>query len=197
MHLQLFKQDVQRWIVPEEVADPSQVTLIRTLLLLYRYPGLRATMWFRFGSWCGAHNIPLVGPVQRWIFFRFGLEINPGDHVEGGLYIAHVNSSVLVAEHIGRNCTIISSVTMGRRKDFSFPRIGDNVFIGAGARILGGVNVGDGAIIGANAVVIKDVPAGATVVGVPARVVRINEDKIGSLGDDSSTPQSVERVSLP
>ena len=74
-------------------------------------------------------------------------------------------------ERIGRNCSVIASTTLGLRNDRAFPEIGDGVFIGAGARILGGVRVGDGARIGANAVVIADVPAGATAVGVPARIV--------------------------
>ena len=78
---------------------------------------------------------------------------------------------MIAVERIGRNCSIIAAVTLGLRNDHTFPSIGDDVFIGAGARVLGGIRIGDGARIGANAVVINDVPAGATAVGVPARVL--------------------------
>ena len=105
----------------------------------------------------------------RWIFFRFGLEIW-GD-IKGGLYIAHPMGTVIAAEQVGRNCSIIGAVTIGMRNEYAFPKIGDNVFVGAGARILGGIRVGDNAKIGANAVVIHDVAKDSTVVGVPAREI--------------------------
>jgi serine O-acetyltransferase len=75
---------------------------------------------------------------------------------------------------MGRNCSIIAAVTIGMRNSWDFPEIGNEVFIGAGARVLGAIRIGDGAVIGANAVVISDLPAGATAVGIPARITRIN-----------------------
>jgi serine O-acetyltransferase len=170
----LFKQDVQRWVVPQQIADPSQVTRKMTLKLLWRHMSLRAMFWFRFGSWCAKKHIPLMkGLIYRFVYRFHGLEISPGADVGGGLYIAHPIGTVISAKQIGRNCTIIASVTIGMRNEWEFPVIGDNVFIGAGARVLGGIHVGDGAVIGANAVVIDDVPAGATVVGVPARIIKL------------------------
>ena len=77
-----------------------------------------------------------------------------------------------MAQSIGRNASIISCVTIGMRGEWAFPSLGDGVFLGAGARILGGITIGDGASIGANAVVLSDIPAGATAVGVPARVLK-------------------------
>ena len=137
--------------------------------LLARHMSLRAMFWYRFGSWCSQKRIPgMKGAIQRFLYRAHGSEISPGTDIGGGLYIAHPIGTVIFARHIGTNCTIISSVTIGLRKGWDFPVIGDNVYIGAGARVLGGIHVGDGAVIGANAVVIYDVPAGATVVGVPA-----------------------------
>jgi len=95
-----------------------------------------------------------------------------GIKIGGGLYIPHPNGTVIVAEEIGKNCNIIANVTIGMRNEWTFPIIGDNVFIGAGARILGGIRIGDNSVIGANSVVIQDVPDNTTVVGIPARVVR-------------------------
>jgi serine O-acetyltransferase len=168
---ELFRQDVQRWIVPQQVADPSQVTLVRTLRLLWTHMPLRAMLWFRFGSWCKRKGIPILpGAVQRYIYRYFGLEISPGADIGGGLYIAHPVGTVIAVRRMGRNCSIIAAVTLGMRNKWEFPQIGDDVFIGAGARVLGPVRVGHGARIGANAVVIDDVPEGATAVGIPARV---------------------------
>jgi serine O-acetyltransferase len=169
---QLFKQDVQRWIYPEKIADPSLVNLKTTLKLLLHHMPLRAMLLFRFGSWCMQRGIRfLPGMIQRLIYFFYGLEIAPGADIGGGLYIAHPIGTVIMVERMGSNCSIIASVTLGLRNDHTFPTLGDNVFVGAGARILGGIYIGDGAKIGANAVVLDDIPAGATAVGIPAKVV--------------------------
>lgn len=175
---ELFKQDVQRWIVPQQVADPSLVTLGTILKLLYYHMSLRAMLWFRFGSWCRHRRIPfMTGFIARLLLRQYGLEISPGANVAGGLYIAHPVGTVISAKRIGRNCSIITSVTIGMRNEHAFPEIGDHVFIGAGARVLGGIQIGDNAIIGANAVVINDVPPNTTVVGIPAKVIRTGNDK--------------------
>ncbi len=176
--LELFKQDVQRWIRPQEVADPSEVIFLRVLRLLFNYMPLRAMFLFRLGSWFAQHHIPFSkGIFYRWLYRSHGLEISPGADIGGGLYIAHPIGCVISAKKIGRNCSIISNVTIGMRNTWEFPVIGDHVFIGAGARVLGGIHVGDGAVIGANAVVIEDVPAYATVVGVPAKVVKVAPER--------------------
>ena len=118
------------------------------------------------------------GFLQRLIYRRYGLEIPSGADIGGGLYIAHPVGTVIMPGRIGRNCSIIASVTIGLRNEWAFPDIGDNVFIGAGARVLGGIRVGDDVSVGANAVVIHDLPDGATVVGIPARVIRIYGNQI-------------------
>ena len=170
--LKLFKQDLRRWIIPQGIADPSTITPSSTLTLLWRYMAVRATFWFRLSSWCKEKNIPLLpGIIQRHIYRFFGLEIIPGADIGGGLYIAHPVGTVISASKIGENCTVIANVTIGMRNEWAFPTIGDHVFIGAGARVLGGISIGNNARIGANAVVIDDVPDGATVVGIPARVI--------------------------
>lgn len=165
--------DAARWIVPQQVASLSQVTFGKVLKLLWKHPPLQAVLWFRFGSWCRQKRIPLGGIIQNLIFFVYGFEIPVGADYGGGLYVAHPVGTVIGAKTMGENCTIISSVTIGMRNEWAFPVIGSNVFIGAGARVLGGIQVEDNVIIGANAVVIDDVPAGATVVGIPARITRI------------------------
>ncbi len=178
-----FKMDVARWIVPQQVADISQVTFGRTLKLLFWHPPLQALMWFRFASWCRAKHIPLGGLIQLLIYYFYGLEILVGADYGGGLYIAHPIGMVVAAEKMGENCSFISNVTIGMRNEWKFPVLGNNVFIGAGARVLGGIVVGDDSVIGANAVVIDDVPCGATVVGIPGKVIKIKE-RPGDLDSD-------------
>jgi serine O-acetyltransferase len=178
----LFRQDVQRWIEPQKIADPSLVTFKTTQRLLLRHIPLRAMLLFRFGSWCMENGVRMApGSIQRRLYFRYGLEMAPGADIGGGLYIAHPVGTVIMVSHMGENCSIVANVTIGLRNEHKFPTIGDNVFIGAGARVLGDIRIGDGAKIGANAVVIHDVPAGATVVGIPARVV-----------NDRATPPKIE-----
>ena len=130
-------------------------------------------LWARFGHWCAQRGVPLMsGLIYRHLYRRFGLEIAFDKAMGGGLYIAHTQGCVLSFAEVGENCTVISAVTIGRRNKHAFPVLGDNVLIGAGARVLGGIKVGDNARIGANAVVLKDVPADSTAIGIPAKIVQ-------------------------
>ncbi|HEX2542206.1 MAG TPA: serine O-acetyltransferase [Caldimonas sp.] len=124
--------------------------------------------------------------VDRWLLrglailrHRFwstvtGAEVPLGCRIGGGLLLPHPNGVVIhPGTTIGPNCLIFQQVTLGTRSSLAgTPIIGGHVEIGAGARILGGVRIGDHATIGANAVVLRDVPSGATAVGVPARVLQ-------------------------
>lgn len=183
----VFKQDVARWITPGSVGDASTLTLGKILRLLHTYMSLRAVSWFRFGSWCKHKRIPyLPGFSQRHILSTYGLEIWVGADIGGGLYIAHPVGTVIAVRRMGCNCSVIAAVTFGMRNEWSFPDIGDGVFVGAGARILGGIRVGHNAIIGANAVVMQDVPDGATVVGIPARVIKIGGKRVDANVDTAN-----------
>jgi serine O-acetyltransferase len=111
-------------------------------------------------------------------FFCFGIEIAIQCRVGKGLFLPHTQGTVIGAYSIGENATIFQGVTLGARElDFSYlessrPIIGDNVTIGSGAKVLGGVKLGDGSRIGANAVVLESVPPYVVAVGVPARVTK-------------------------
>ena len=96
----------------------------------------------------------------------------PSVPIGPGFYLPHPGAVVIQANRIGRDVTVQGSITIGMRDSTGFPTIGNDVFIGCGARILGSITVGDGARIGANAVVLVDVPPGCTAVGVPARIIR-------------------------
>lgn len=107
----------------------------------------------------------------------FGIEVSPKVRIGGGLFLPHTVGTVLGAEKIGDNCTILQGVTLGTSEpdmDFTVlmrPIIGNHVLIGAGAKVIGRVVIGDYAKIGANAVVLRDVPAYGVAVGVPATVL--------------------------
>lgn len=107
----------------------------------------------------------------------FGVEVSPKVQIGGGLFLPHTVGTVLGAELIGNNVTILQGVTLGTPEpDRGFtvslrPVIGNNVLIGAGAKIIGRITVGDYAKVGANSVVLQDVPPYALAVGVPARII--------------------------
>ncbi len=109
--------------------------------------------------------------VYRWRFWSAvcGADIPFMEHLGGGFAVPHPNGVVIhPLARIGVNCTVMQQVTIGKGTKGGYPTIGDNVFIGPGAKILGDVTVGDDAKVGANAVVLADVPPGATVTGIPA-----------------------------
>jgi serine O-acetyltransferase len=166
----LIRQDAARWVHPEQIADAQAVSALDVVRLAGRYLGLRGVVMFRlaaFAHHAGIRGVP--GFLQRRLLIRYGLEMTPSTDISGGLYIAHPVGCVLVAERIGANVTVIGAVTLGRRGESKWPTLGDRVFLGTGARVIGPVHLGDDAVVGANAVVTRDVPAGTTVVGVPAR----------------------------
>jgi serine O-acetyltransferase len=168
-HYSLFVEDAARWPEPQGYADPASLSMRDVARLLYHHVPLRAIAWFRLASLLreiGVRGAP--GMIQRRMMRVFGLELSAGAEIGGGLYIAHPVGVVIQAERIGRNATVIAGVTVGYRQGYHWPRLGDDVYLGAGCRVIGDVELGSGARIGANAVVLRDVPAGATAVGVPA-----------------------------
>jgi serine O-acetyltransferase len=120
----------------------------------------------------GRHRVPLVGVVARRLQTAlFGIEISKGAVLGQGIVFLHTVGIVIGGDsHIGDRVLFLGNNTIGSVDERGYPRIGNNVIIGAGARILGPVTVGEGATIGANAVVLSDVPAGALAVGIPAVV---------------------------
>lgn len=122
------------------------------------------------------------GPVAKAVsllnFFLFGIEIAVRCPIGKGLFLPHTQGTVIGAYVIGENATIFQGVTLGAREvDFSYekssrPTMGNNVTIGSGAKVLGGLHIGDGARIGANSVVLNSIPCHVLAVGAPARVVQ-------------------------
>jgi len=175
--------------------DPAARSSFEVWLL---YSGLHAVRSYRRAHWFYKRKMYLVA---RWISefarFRTGIEIHPGAKIGKGLFIDH-GMGVVIGEttEIGENCTIYQGVTLGgtgKDKGKRHPTIGNNVMIGAGAKILGPFKVGDNAKIAANAVVLNEVPANCTAVGVPANVVRINGKKVKQDLDQIHMPDPVSQ----
>jgi serine O-acetyltransferase len=165
-----FIMDAARWVRPQEVASTDELNPGRLLTLLYRHPSLRAMAWFRLASVLQAARVKAVPSIiQRRLLRLYGLELLPGADIGGGLYIAHPSGCTIVVASMGENVSIMGSVTFGRTRDPLWPTVGNEVFVGAGARVLGPIKIGDGVEIGANAVVLTDVDRNERVVGVPAR----------------------------
>lgn len=133
-----------------------------------------AVVLFRLKRWLRRHHVPVL-PAFCDRLSILGWNVCLGDHTEigPGLYLPHGNVVVDGIVRIGARCVIAPWVTIGVNGSVAGPTIGDNVFIGTGAKVLGGIRVGNNVRIGAGAVVLSDVPDGATVVGVPARVVKV------------------------
>ena len=144
--------------------------------VLTTYPGLHAIWLHRLSHWLWGHGFKwlarLLSTFTRWLT---GIEIHPGATIGRRFFIDH-GMGVVIGETavIGDDCTLYHGVTLGGvtwNAGKRHPTLGNNVVVGAGAKILGPFTVGDGARVGSNSVVVKEVPPGATVVGIPAKVV--------------------------
>lgn len=160
--------------------DPAARTSFEILVL---YSGLHAVMLHRPAHWLYKRKMytgaRFISQVSR---FLTGVEIHPGAKIGRGVLIDH-GLGVVIGEtaEIGDNCTLYQGVTLGGTgKDTGkrHPTLGKGVLVGAGAKVLGPFKIEDGAVIAANAVVLQPIPAGATAVGVPARIVKRKDKSI-------------------
>ena len=157
--------------------DPAARNLLE---VLFTYSGLHAIIFYRLAHALDRVGVPLLPRLlmakARWLT---GIEIHPSAVIGRGLFIDH-GTGVVIGETavLGHNVTLFQGVTLGgtgKEKGKRHPTIGDNVVIGAGAKVLGNITVGADSMIGANAVVIRDVPEHSTVVVVPGRITRIKD----------------------
>src|SRR5437868_13022382 len=149
--------------------------------ILTCYPGLHAIYIHKFARWCWLRGLRWLGRFISHLGRGLtGIEIHPGAKIGCCVFIDH-GMGVVIGEtaEVGDGCTIYQGVTLGGtslyRGTKRHPTLGAGVVVGAGAKILGGFTVGEGARIGSNSVVVKEVPAGGTVVGIPGRLVEGKE----------------------
>ena len=182
--------------------DPAARSVLEVMLL---YPGFHILVYHRIAHWLYEHKHFFLA---RWVSqhgrHRTGIEIHPGAKIGKCLFIDH-GMGIVIGEtaEIGDDCLIYHGVTLGGTgKDVGkrHPTIGNNVLIGAGAKVLGPFTVGDNSRIASNSVVLSEIPPDSTAVGVPAKVVRIAGKKVNYVGDvdqvSVSDPVSTELAAL-
>ncbi|MDD5115683.1 MAG: serine O-acetyltransferase [Candidatus Omnitrophica bacterium] len=160
--------------------DPAAKSFVEVMLL---YQGLHALIYYRVAhGFYMAHLFFIARAISQLARFTTGIEIHPGAVIGRRFFIDH-GMGVVIGETtvIGDDVLLYQGVTLGGTgvvKGKRHPTIGNNVVVGAGAKVLGNINIGDNSYIGANAVVIKDVPPDSTVVGVPGRITKQEGKKI-------------------
>ncbi len=171
-----IRQDLQA-VFDRDPAATSRMEVIVT------YAGFHALVAYRLAHWLKVRNVPfiprLISQIARW---ATGIEIHPSAKIGTGFFIDH-GMGVVIGEtaEIGDHVTLFQGVTLGgtgKERGKRHPTLGDHVLVGAGAKILGGITIGDNVKIGANSVVLKSVSANSTVVGVPARVIKSQGDRL-------------------
>ncbi|HOQ17491.1 MAG TPA: serine O-acetyltransferase [Defluviitaleaceae bacterium] len=171
--------------------DPA----IKKTIEVFLYPSFYAILSHRIAHWFYNHKRYFIARFISQISRGFtGIEIHPGAKIGKGLFIDH-GMGVVIGEtcEIGDNVTIYQGVTLGgtgKEKGKRHPTIGNNVMIGAGAKILGPFKIGDNSRIGAGSVVLTEIPENCTCVGIPARIVRRDKQKVDPC-------QSLDQVKIP
>jgi serine O-acetyltransferase len=175
--------------------DPAARNWLEVILC---YPGLQALILHRFSHRLYNLGLPLIPRLMSHIgrFFT-GIEIHPGATIGKGVFIDH-GMGVVIGETaiIGDYCLIYQGVTLGgtgKQSGKRHPTLGENVVVGAGVKVLGNISIGHDVRIGAGSIVLRDVPADCTVVGIPGRVVYRAGEKVDPL-DHSNLPDSEATV---
>lgn len=168
-----------------------------SLEVFFMYSGFHAVCWHRLAHRLYLHKhfgtARFISQLNR---FLTGIEIHPGATIGRGLFIDH-GMGVVIGEttEIGDNCTLYQGVTLGgtgKESGKRHPTLGNNVMVGSGAKVLGPFRVGDNSKIAAGAVVLSEVPPNSTCVGVPARIVKINDKRVSEL-DQIHIPDPVSQ----
>ncbi len=171
-----IKQDLQA-VFDRDPAATSRLEVVLT------YAGFHALLAYRISHWLKVHDVPIlpriISQLARWLT---GVEIHPSAKIGTGFFIDH-GMGVVIGEtaEIGDYVTLFQGVTLGgtgKERGKRHPTLGNHVVVGAGAKILGGITIGDNVKIGANSVVLKNVPPNSTVIGVPARVIKTQGERL-------------------
>jgi serine O-acetyltransferase len=170
----LLKSDIQRQIYLE-LGIVRDVSLI-DILYRFLHPRMLPLILFRCSRAAFLRKIPVLPYVFSYLnLIIFGLQITPKCEIAGGLFLPHPVGTVIGAWRIGCNATIFQQVTLGAKAADMFfteallPKLCDDVTIGAGAKVLGGIQLANNVVVGANSVVLESCEANTTMVGAPAR----------------------------
>ncbi len=160
--------------------DPAATSRLEVILT---YAGFHALLAYRLAHWLKGQRVPFlpraISQLARWLT---GIEIHPSAKIGERFFIDH-GMGVVIGEtaEVGDNVTLFQGVTLGgtgKERGKRHPTLGSHVVVGAGAKILGGITIGDNVKIGANSVVLKSVPPNSTVIGVPARIIKSQGERL-------------------
>jgi len=160
--------------------DPAATSWFEVVLT---YAGFHAVVAYRVSHWLKTHHVPFLPRfISQAARILTGIEIHPSATIGSGFFIDH-GMGVVIGEtaEIGNYVTLFQGVTLGgtgKERGKRHPTLGSHVVVGAGAKILGGITVGDNVKVGANSVVLKNVSANSTVIGVPARVIKTQGERL-------------------
>ena len=171
-----LKADIKRY-----VKDPRTK---ENIYLIFEQ-GIWAVAVYRFGRWVRGVRVPVISSLFKIVAFLLfklteiiaGISLPASADIGKGFYVGHFGGIILHSDvKMGENCSIGPGVLIGTRGlgNTGVPVIGNNVYIGSGAKILGGIKIGDNVKVGANAVVLSDIPDGATAAGIPAKIIKEN-----------------------
>lgn len=162
---------------------------LSTAALLRRSAGLQAVSVYRLGRWARSPDVSVLTrcmrfparivyvPLSKLISLAYGIQLHVSASIGRGLYVGHIGGIKVRDCTVGKSCSIAQQVEIrGETDNARGPTVGDRVWVGAHAKVIGTVRIGDGATIAAGARVINDVPANALVAGNPARVVKLHYD---------------------
>ena len=158
---------------------PEDQTFFRQRITPLLELGTHAVIVYRFGRWVYEIKIPVIRQVMIGIYLVIsticlmltGIHIHRKSPIGPGLVIHNCSCIFILATRIGHSCTVNQGVSVASVRGTGWPTIGNNVYLGAGCKVMGGVTVGDNVVVSANSVVIADVPSNCTVMGVPARII--------------------------
>jgi len=174
----VIEKDIDRWLdLTGNETLIKQSKWRRLVWLLWKFPEYRNLFYYRIKKDGKLINRILM-EIAKFFFVPMNTLFISTPHIGEGFFIQHGFSTIIAAQHIGKNCWINQQVTIGYADDGATPTIGDNVHITAGAKVFGNITIGDNSIIGANSVVFKNVPPNCTVVGVPGYIVKQDGQKV-------------------
>ncbi len=169
------------------------------LEVLFCYPGLQALIFHRVAHWLYCLGFPFIPRlISSLTRFFTGIEIHPGAKIGKGVFIDH-GIGVVIGETaiVGDNALIYQGVTLGgtgKEMGKRHPTLGENVVVGAGAKVLGNIQIGNSARIGAGSVVLRDIPSHCTVVGIPGRIVRCKDNLDNAPNNESLQDPEAEVI---
>ena len=158
---------------------PEDQTFFRQRITPLLELGTWAVIVYRFGRWVYGINIPVIRQVMIGIYLVInticlmltGIHIQRKSDIGPGLVVHNCSCIFILATRIGHSCSVNQGVSVASVRGTGWPTIGNNVYLGAGCKVMGGVTIGDNVVVSANSLVITDVPSNCTVLGVPARVI--------------------------